>query len=191
LGITGGCEALVEVLAEEGDIDLLLCSAGSAPMRHIVNTESDDWEAVLRTNVVGFNELVRAVLPHMTPTGVVAALSSETVVQPREALAAYAASKAALEASIRGWRTEHHHHRFMCIRVGATQPTEFGDHFDGEVLGPVLGRWIKQGLLQEEFMATDDVAAVLAGTLAVVVERPGVGMEDIVLRSPSPPLLPS
>ena len=56
----------------------------------------------MRTNVVGFNEVVRAVLSHLSPSAVVAALSSETVDHPRQALAAYAASKAALEASIRG-----------------------------------------------------------------------------------------
>jgi len=178
-------ERLVEVLAALGTFDLVLFSAGSAPLRHVAHTTAEDWDAVMRVNVIAFNTVVRAILPHLSPSAVVAALSSETVDQPRQALTAYGASKAALEASIRGWRLEHPGRRFTCIRVGATQPTEFGDAFDGEVLGPVLGQWVTHGLLQEAFMDTTHVAAVLLDTLAVLVDHPGVAMEDLVLRSPS------
>ena len=34
-------------------------------------------------------------------------------------------------------------------------------------------------------MDTDDVAAVLVDTLAVLLAHPGVAMEEVVLRSPS------
>ena len=53
-------------------------------------------------------------------------------------------------------------------------------------MGPVLDQWVTYGLLQEEFMDTDAVAAVLLETLAVLLAHPGVAMEDVVLRSPSP-----
>jgi NADP-dependent 3-hydroxy acid dehydrogenase YdfG len=178
-------DRLVEELASLGTFDLVLFSAGSAPLRRVADTTTEDWDAVMRVNVIAFNAVVRAILPHLSPTAVVAALSSETVDQPRQALTAYGASKAALEASIRGWRLEHPGRRFTCIRVGATQPTEFGDAFDGELLGPVLGQWVTHGLLQEAFMDTTDVAAVLLDSLAVLVDHPGVCMEDVVLRSPS------
>lgn len=175
-----------DAVAAMGGVDLVIYAAGNAPLRPIADTTPDHWEAVMRTNVLGFNEVVRAVLPHLSPVAVVAALSSETVNQPRQALAAYAASKAALEVSIRGWRNEHPSGRFCCVRVGATVPTEFGDAFDADVLGVVLDQWVTHGLLQEEFMQTDDVAAVLIDTLAVLLAHPGVAMEDLVLRSPSP-----
>ena len=35
-------------------------------------------------------------------------------------------------------------------------------------------------------MHTDDVAQVLVGTLATLLAVPGVGLEEVVLRSPSP-----
>ncbi len=181
----GGFAGLSEHLAAGPPVDLVMSSAGSASLRHVADTTPADWDSVMRTNVSGFNELVRTALPHLAPAAVVAALSSETVQQPREALAAYAASKAALESSIRSWRLEHPGRRFTCIRVGATQPTEFGHTFDGAILGSVLERWASHGLLQEEFMVTDDVATVLMETLAVVVAHPGVALEDVVLRSPS------
>jgi NAD(P)-dependent dehydrogenase (short-subunit alcohol dehydrogenase family) len=180
-----GFEDLAAAVSDGDPLDLVVSTAGSAPLRYVADTTPDDWAHVLGTNVGGFNELVRTVLPHLHRSAVVAAVSSETVDQPREGLAAYGASKAALEASIRGWRTEHPERRFTCIRVGATQPTEFGAGFDGELLGPILDQWVLRGLLQERFMATDDVAAVLVDTLAVIVAHPGVAMEDMVLRSPS------
>lgn len=181
-----GVRRISDAAAASGGIDLLVYSAGSAPLQWIADTTTDTWDAVLRTNVVGFNEVVRAVLSDLSPDAVVVALSSETVGQPRQALTAYAASRAALEASIRGWRIEQPGRRFCCVRVGATQPTEFGDAFAGDVLGPALDQWAVHGLMQEEFMHTDDVAAVLVDTMAVLLAHPGVAMEDVVLRSPSP-----
>ena len=35
-------------------------------------------------------------------------------------------------------------------------------------------------------MDTDSLAAVIVETLAVVVAHPGIGLEDMTLRSPSP-----
>lgn len=175
----------------EGPLDVVLYAAAGSPLRHLADTTARDWEQVLATNVIGYNAVVRAVLPHLAPAGVVAALSSEIVAVPRSALGAYAASKAALEASIRGWRTEHPGRRFACVRVGATQPTEFANSFDAELLGPVLDDWLRLGLLQEADMVTDDVATVLAETLAVLVDHPGVAMEDLVLRSPSGAVSPA
>jgi hypothetical protein len=100
----------------------------------------------------------------------------------------YAASKAALEASLTGWRIEQPGTRISCVIVGATFPTEFGVHFDAEVLGPALEAWTKQGLLPEEFMTPDDVAGCLADLYGAALRRPGVCVDQIVLRSPSPPL---
>jgi NAD(P)-dependent dehydrogenase (short-subunit alcohol dehydrogenase family) len=182
---------LADALAAGPPVDLVLFAAGSSPLRRVADITAADWDDVLRANVVGFNQTLRAALPSLSPTAVVAALSSESTRQPRQALTGYAASKAALEASIRGWRLEHPGRRFCCVQVGATQPTEFGDAFDLELLGPVLDQWIGHGLMQQEFMHTDDVAAVLLDTLSVVVAHPGVCIEDLVLRSPSAVLAPT
>src|SRR6185369_11799034 len=99
---------------------------------------------------------------------------------------AYGASKAALTESLRAWRLEHPEVRFSCVALGATQPTEFGDAFDLEALGPVLTTWFQHGLMQRDYMATDDVAGLLADLFGAALRYPGVAIEDIVLRSPSP-----
>ena len=50
----GDCERLVrEAVALVGPLDLVLYSAGSAPLRALVDTDADDWHGVLATNVVG------------------------------------------------------------------------------------------------------------------------------------------
>ncbi|MCU1452281.1 MAG: short-chain alcohol dehydrogenase [Acidimicrobiales bacterium] len=176
---------LRDALAAGPALDVLLYAVGSAPLVPLADTTVADWEALLRTNVIGFSEVVRTARPHLSRTAVVAALSSEAVDAPKHAVAAYAASKAALEGCIRGWRLEHPGLRFSCIRVGGTSPTEFGQAFDGEVLGRVIGQWISHGLLQEELMPTDDVGAVLLESLGVLLAHPGVSIDDLVLRSPS------
>lgn len=76
------------------------------------------------------------------------------------------------------------------MALGATQPTEFGDAFDMDALGPVLTSWVRHGLVQQEYMETDDVAAILADLFGSALIHPSVGIDDIVLRSPSPVLGP-
>lgn len=182
----GGAARLVEAAAGElGSIDAVLHCVGLATLRRLSDTDADTWRATLEANVVGANEVIRAVMPHLAADGVVAVISSETTRLPRLGLVPYTASKAALEATVRGWRAEHPTTRFTCVVVGATQPSEFGASFAMPELGEALESWTRHGLMQERFMHTDDVAGVLVGTLATLLSAPGVAMEDLVLRSPS------
>lgn len=181
----GPGEIVAGAVAELGEIDLLVHTVGFADLRSLADTDAATWHDTLSANVVGLNMLLRAALPHMAPGGVAAVLSSETSGTPRHGLVPYAASKAALEASVRGWRVEHPGARVTCVVVGATQPSEFGDGFEPDELGRAVESWIRHGVLQEEFMRTDDVAGVLVATMATALAFPGVGLEQIVLRSPS------
>lgn len=130
-------------------------------------------------NVVGGHQILRAAMPHLRPAAIAACGSSETVGQPRTALGAYNASKAALEESLRIWRAEHPEVRFSCVSVGATFPTEFGSAFDPELLVASLDDWTRRGPMQERYMPTDDLAGVLIGTFAATLPwlRPGVVRE--------------
>lgn len=181
----GPAEIVAGAVAELGHIDLLVHTVGFASLRPLADTDAATWHDTLSTNVVGLNLLLQAALPHMAPGGVAAVLSSETSGAPRHGLVPYAASKAALEASLRGWRVEHPGARVTCVVVGATQPSEFGDGFEADELGRAFESWIRHGVLQEQFMHTDDVAAVLVATMATALAFPGVGLEHVVLRSPS------
>jgi len=183
------CSRIVaEASAAMGGIDLLVYCAGSSPLRPLADTTVDDWATVFETHVLGVHHIVREALAHMPRHGVVAVLSSETVGRPRYGLGAYGASKAALDQLLHTFRVEHPHIRFTTVTVGATFPTEFGDGFDPEVLGRAMTEWARHGLMTEEMMNPDEVAAVLAGVAAAALSNPSVGVEHLVVRPPSPVL---
>ena len=177
---------VAETVAAHGGIDLIVYAAGYAPLRGLDQTTAEDWNDVFEINVVGVNHVISAALEHLNPGAVVVAIGSESASQARFGMGAYSASKAALEIMLLGWRNEHPEYRFSCIAVGGTQPTDFGVNFDMELLVPALSVWATHGLLQEDFMATDEVVELMATTLAAALEFPGIGLEHVRLRSPSP-----
>ncbi|WP_165503005.1 SDR family oxidoreductase [Actinomadura fibrosa] len=172
--------------ASLGGIDALVCCVGVARLRMIADVTGEDWRGLFETNVEGPHRLLRACLPLLAPGAVVMVLSSETVHQPRTALGAYATSKAALDRLVEAWRTEHPRLRFTTVTVGATFPTDFGNEFEPELLTWALEDWSVRGLAQEEFMAPDEVAGVLAGVLGTAAAFPAVGLDHLTVRSPSP-----
>jgi NAD(P)-dependent dehydrogenase (short-subunit alcohol dehydrogenase family) len=181
------CRRLVdEAVSAMGGIDVLLYATGVAPLSRLADLDDAGWNAVLATNLVGANNVIRAAVRRLEPGAIVAAISSESVVAPRPGLVAYAASKAALEASIAGWRCEHPRIRFGVITVGSTVPTDFGRDFDGQLLGELFGDWMRLGMLQEGFMETASVGPVIADLLGAVWPHASVGMEHVVLRPPFP-----
>lgn len=169
---------------------IVLVAAGASPLVRFPVAGADDWLAVLETNVMGIHRLIAACLPLLAPGALVGVLSSETVGEARIGLGVYAASKAALEQSLISWRGEHPEARFSTIVVGATFPTDFGREFEPELVGEVLSEWSKRGQLPTEMMPTDDLADALTGVLAALVGLPSIGMDQIVLRSPTAPMPP-
>jgi NAD(P)-dependent dehydrogenase (short-subunit alcohol dehydrogenase family) len=103
-------------------------------------------------------------------------------------LVPYAATKAGLETVLAGLRVEHPGLRVSCIVVGATYPTEFGDTFEAGHLTTAMASWQAHGQLPQVFMTPEDVGAVLVDVYATALDHPGVGVEEITLRSPSPVL---
>ncbi len=171
--------------AAGGPIDALLFTAGTAPLARIETLDAEQWHRTLSTNVVALNLIISGLLPSFADGAVVAALSSEAVDMPRFGLAAYGASKTALEYSLWSWRLEHPEIRFSVVNVGSTVPTEFGDHFDPELLVEALNVWATQGLAQASFMQTDDLGGTLVELVATALRHPEIGMEHVALRSPS------
>jgi NAD(P)-dependent dehydrogenase (short-subunit alcohol dehydrogenase family) len=174
------------VASAAGGIDLVVHCAGAAPLRLLADSDADDWRRTMEINVVAVNQLIRQLLPHVADGGVVAVLTSEAAARPWTGMVHYAASKAALEAALKGWRLEHPEVRFAAVAVGPTQPTGFGDGFDPDLLGRAFADWAHHGMLPETFMDTDEMAGFLAGTLGAALAHPGIGIEHMLLRSPSP-----
>jgi NAD(P)-dependent dehydrogenase (short-subunit alcohol dehydrogenase family) len=180
------CARLARETADAlGEVDVVVYATAVSPLRRIAESDRDTWAQVLETNLVGVNEVVRAVLPNLADNAVVAVLSSDSVGTPRPGLVPYASSKAALEELVRGWRNEHRQFRWMCITVGPTVPTEFGVHFDPELMGELWGEWAQLGMTDSAIMETAHVAEVIIGSLQLLGTYPGVNCDHIVLRPAS------
>jgi NAD(P)-dependent dehydrogenase (short-subunit alcohol dehydrogenase family) len=179
------CERLVATATHAlGGIDLLVFAAGVSRIVRLRDADADEWQHVLRTNVVGPSLVIQAALPHLAPGAVVAVLSSEAVGTPFPGLVPYAASKAALEELVRGYRVEHPEIRFCRVTVGSTEGTEFARDFDAAVAGELIPQWLALGRLPARLMDVDELGATLADALAVALGAPGVDCQDIVLRAP-------
>ncbi len=183
------CARIGRVAAETlGEVDLLVISAGFAPLKPFAEVDADDWIKVLTTNVIGVHQVIRAHLPVLATSAVIAALSSDSVRHPHRALGAYSASKAAMERSLVAWRLEHPGYRFSCVEVGATVPTDFISDFDPDLLGVVAGEWIARGLVPATHMTPEGVADTLTGIFASALANPDIGLDHVTLKSPAAPM---
>ncbi len=104
-GIAGAAAALV------GPIEVLVHGAstlGPTPLRLLLDTECEDLEAVLQTNLVGPFRLTKIVAGSMAlrGCGVVVHVSSDAAVAAYPRWGAYSVSKAALDHLNRLWAAE-------------------------------------------------------------------------------------
>jgi len=103
--VAGAAAALV------GPIDLLVHNAsalGPTPLRLLLDTECEDLQQVLETNVVGPFRLSKAIGGSMAlrKTGTILHISSDASVNAYERWGAYSVSKAALDHLSRLWAAE-------------------------------------------------------------------------------------
>lgn len=173
------CTRLVaEAVDHLGGIDLLFHSAGTGTVSHIDQPDPDAWLRQYAVNVVGPTCITAAALPHLSEHAVTTFLSSESATETRWGMSSYAATKAALDATIRAWRMEHPERRFQRIVMGATMPTDFGVEFDGNVLGVAFERWMASGISMTA-METDDVGRHLAELFGVLLAHPQIDVPDL------------
>jgi 2-keto-3-deoxy-L-fuconate dehydrogenase len=154
-----------------GGLDVVVYAAGTAPLGLLAELDVGDWSGLLATNVVGAAMVVAQALPALrqaTP-GTVTLLSTHTVGSPWPSLAAYAASKAALEEFGRGLQIEEPGLRVMTVRVGNTA-TSFADGWDPVLFERAFGAWLDEGLMRHRVMTADEVAERV---LAAIADRQG------------------
>lgn len=180
----GAAEIVAGAVGALGGLDVIVYATGISPLQRLRDVTSDQWATVLETNLVGLHAVVQAALPHLSPGAFVGALSSDSVGQPRPGLVPYAASKAALDELMRGWRTEHPEIRFSTIVIGPTFPTEFANGFDPELFAQIWGEWERVGITSPPPMDGGELADVIVRTCLAVLPYPGIGVEELVLRPP-------
>jgi NAD(P)-dependent dehydrogenase (short-subunit alcohol dehydrogenase family) len=114
-----------EVHARLGSVDLLFHNAsylGSTPLRLLMDTDCEDFEAVLQTNLLGPFRLTKALISDMIlkKQGVIVNISSDAALQAYPGWGAYSVSKAALDHLTRIFNAELNQSnvRFIAIDPG-------------------------------------------------------------------------
>ncbi|MBD3688700.1 SDR family oxidoreductase [Nanchangia anserum] len=112
-------DAVTEAAAAIDELDVLIHSAGIAPLGNVANTTSDHWREVFEVNVFAPVHLTQALLPALRRShGQVLTLNSGAGFHSMPGGAAYAASKFALRAFTDALREEEREH----IRVISIHP---------------------------------------------------------------------
>lgn len=114
-----------------GSLDTLVTSAGIQAYGTVTDTDAKTWDDVFAVNVRGVFLAARAALPHLrrSPRGAIVVVSSVQALATQTGVAAYAASKGALNALTRSMAIDEAAHG---VRVNAVCP--------GSVDTPMLRR---------------------------------------------------
>jgi NAD(P)-dependent dehydrogenase (short-subunit alcohol dehydrogenase family) len=175
------CEAVVaSAVSRLGGLDAVVYAAGVSPLVAVAEADAAVWHEVLETNVVGAALVVRAALPHLTAVaGRAVFLSSDSVPRPYPGLVAYAASKAALNTLVAGWRVECPEVTFTRVAVGPTV-TGFADGWSPERAAVYFARWEAEAYLSaaQPIMTPDQVAEEV-----LHIVRSPTCLDDVVVRA--------
>src|SRR6266571_5181798 len=113
-----------------GRLQILVNNAGIGQQAPVADTSDEDWERVLDTNLTAVFRLTRAALPHLVRGGGhVLMISSLAGQNPIAGMAAYCASKAALDHFARCLMLEVRQQR---VKVTTIAPGSVATGFGGE-----------------------------------------------------------
>lgn len=164
-----------------GGLDAVVFTSTVVPFAYIEDTDVATWLHAFSVNAVGANNVVRAALPHLTDNGVVLIASSHDVGRPRAGVAAYSASKAALDEILHSWRSEHPELSILRVGIGPTDDTEILRGADRDLLAQLFESWVEHGQLPARMSALDDVANTLVSLVTMAHENPSVVAEFVQL----------
>jgi NAD(P)-dependent dehydrogenase (short-subunit alcohol dehydrogenase family) len=176
------CRELVEEAVDAmGGIDALVYSTGVSPLAPLEEVDAETWQRVIATNAVAPALVTQAALPHLGEDGVVVFLSSITVGVGHFGLGPYAASKAALDRTVRAWRMEHPEHRFVCMAVGDTHDTDFARDFDMERAAALTPKWVAASVIYKNHMESADLGRTIAEFVAMLLAHPGLTIPELTI----------
>ena len=172
--VTSAAEAL-------GGLDAVVFTSTVIPFSHIEDTDVSTWIHAFSVNTLGANHVVRAALPHLSENGVLLVASSNDVGRPRAGVAAYGASKAALDEILLAWRSEHPNLSIVRVGIGPTQDTEILRGADRDLLAQLFKSWVEHGQLPAQMSALTDVANTLVSLVTLAHANPTVVPESVQL----------
>jgi NADP-dependent 3-hydroxy acid dehydrogenase YdfG len=166
-------ERLVDAAVEQhGRIDALVNNAAIGTVRTIAEGRTEEWRAILETNVLGTLVACRAALRHMLPCGHgdILNMTSASAHEAWPYLAVYAGSKAAIYTLSRGLRAEVAGRgiRVMTLEIHNVAGTDFASNFEPALMPAAIERWVELGLLSREspMIEPDDVARAVVFQLS-------------------------
>ena len=173
---------VVDAAAEAlGGLDAVVFTSTVVPFAHIEDTDVATWIHAFGVNTIGANNVLRAALPHLSDDGVVLVASSNDVGRPRAGVAAYDASKAALDEILRSWRSEHPELSIVRVGMGPTEDTEILRGADRDLLAQLFESWVEHGQLPARMSALRDVADTLVSLVTMAHANPTVVPEVVAL----------
>lgn len=100
-----------QVLGQLGGVDIVFNNAsslGPTPLQQLIDTECEDLEEVLQTNLIGPFRLIKALLPNMllNKNGLIVNISSDAAISAYPSWGSYSISKASLDHLSRIWNEE-------------------------------------------------------------------------------------
>jgi NADP-dependent 3-hydroxy acid dehydrogenase YdfG len=164
-----------------GGLDAVVFTSTVVPFSHIEDTDVTTWIHAFSVNTLGANNVLRAALPHLSENGVVLVASSNDVGRPRAGVAAYSASKAALDEILNSWRNEHPELSIIRVGMGPTEHTEILRGADRDLLDQLVRSWTQHGQLPLRMSALRDVANTLVALVTMAWANPSVVPEVVQL----------
>jgi len=164
-----------------GGLDAVVFTSTVVPFAYVQDTEVATWLHAFAVNTVGANNVLRAALPYLSENGVVLIASSRDVGRPRAGVAAYDASKAALDEILHSWRSEHPDLSIIRVGMGPTKDTEILRGADRDLLDEMFESWVANGQLPAQMSALNDVANTLVSLVTTAYANPTVVPEVVQL----------
>jgi NAD(P)-dependent dehydrogenase (short-subunit alcohol dehydrogenase family) len=181
------CTSLVaEAVDAMGGLDALLFSTAVSPLAPLDEVSADTWQDVITTNAIAPALVAQAALEHIPDNGLIVFLSSITVGGGHHGLASYAASKAALDRTVRSWRMERPDKRFVCMAVGDTMGTDFARDFDAEHAGALFPKWLAASVIYQNHMESNDLGRTIAEFMAMLLAHPALTIPELTIVPPGP-----
>jgi short-subunit dehydrogenase len=165
--------AVDQFASRHGGLDLALNAAGVAVAGRFLETPPEDWEWILRINVLGVANCCRAELPHMLDSGgglIINVASAAGFVSPAD-MSAYSASKAAVISLSEALDQEHSRDN---IRVAVAIPgffrTRLFEHARATASAMGTGKKIMDSSnLEAEPVAIEILCGAAAGKVHIVL----------------------
>jgi len=170
-----------DVVADLGTLDAVIFTSAVVPFALIDETDVETWLHAYAVNAVGASHVLRTVLPHLNENATIVVASSHDVGRPRAGVAAYHASKAALDEILRSWRAEHPDLAVIRVSVGPTKDTEILRGADRDLLADLYRSWAQEGQIPGNMSDVSDVANAMLSLIAMSRANPTVVSEIVHL----------